>query len=241
MNQHLQALSERLYILLLHHQALFDAYNFALTRTSGCSISDLPKGDSRQPSVMHDNHSSVIELMRDYFARYGSVPIDTESDDPKGQTGEKVVTKLQELVASRDGKLSAMYGQMQTLFEAAAKSNLGNVEIGRAILARRIVADSSSSGLDVPQNFHRDDEAEEAIHLMEDEVEVVRERFKNLGQFGAVEASDFVSQAYLKTHKRISTKSGHEGCLASGTLHVSCPACRACPEFTDFISRWGDA
>lgn len=240
MNQHLRALSERFYMLLLHHQALFDAYSFTLTRTSGYSIPDLSEGDSRQQPVPYDNHGSVIELMQDYFAAYSSVPIDLDSDDSKGDAGEKVVTKLQEFVANREGKLSATYGQMQTLFEAAAKSNLGNVEIGRAIISRRIVADGSL-GLDVPRNFHRDDEAEEAIRLMEDEVEVVRERFRSLGQSGAAEAPDFVLQAYLKAHKRIPAKSSKEGCLASGKFHVACPACQACPEFTDFISRWSDA
>ncbi|EMR71192.1 hypothetical protein UCREL1_1762 [Eutypa lata UCREL1] len=217
MNQHLRALSER-----------------------GYSIPDLSEGDSRQQPVPYDNHGSVIELMQDYFAAYSSVPIDLDSDDSKGDAGEKVVTKLQEFVANREGKLSATYGQMQTLFEAAAKSNLGNVEIGRAIISRRIVADGSL-GLDVPRNFHRDDEAEEAIRLMEDEVEVVRERFRSLGQSGAAEAPDFVLQAYLKAHKRIPAKSSKEGCLASGKFHVACPACQACPEFTDFISRWSDA
>lgn len=178
-------------------------------------------------------------LLQEYFAKFGSIPIDIDSDHSERQPAEQVVTKLQEFVASRNGKLSAMYEQMQDLFEAAAKANLGNVEIGRAILSRRIAADGSS-GLNVPRVVHRDEEAEEAIRLMEDEVEVVRERFRRLGQTGPAEAPDFVLQAYLKTHKRLASK--HlEGCLNSETRHVSCPTCHGCTKFTDFVERWSDA
>ncbi|KAK7749330.1 hypothetical protein SLS62_008181 [Diatrype stigma] len=219
--------------------ATMAAYISGVLRYMNQRLQVLTKRIYQAATYRDDSPSSIITLLQDYLATFGSIPIEIESDHPKRQPAEQVVTKLQEFVASRNVKLSAMYEQMQDLFEAAARANLGNVEIGRAILSRRIAADGSS-GMDVPRVVHRDEEAEEAIRLMEDEVEVVRERFRRLGQTGPANAPDFILNAYLKTHKRLSAK--HlEGCLNSQTLHFSCPTCHGCTKFTDFIERWGDA
>lgn len=242
MNQHLEVLAERIYILTLHHKALFDAYQFTMARMSGDSILDLPKSITQKPTLESDDRSSIIELLHDYFGRYGSVPIEFDPENPGRTPQAFAVSQIRQFVASRDGKLPAMYAQMQTLFEAAAKANLGNVEIGRAILAQRLGADRNS-GFDLSDAiFLKDDEAEEAIRLMANEVEVVREHFKRLDKSGsgASTAPDFVVQAYIKANKRLSSK-GCEGCLSSGNVFTTCPTCRGCLKFTEFVSRWSDA
>ncbi|RYP64984.1 hypothetical protein DL769_006479 [Monosporascus sp. CRB-8-3] len=241
MNQHLRTLADRIYILIQHHKALFEAYQYARFRSKGQSVLDLPKSKADTPYLTsHDAsaRSTFADVLRDYLTEFGSVPIDVNIDNPMRTPNESAITKLQEFVVSREGKLSTMHEQMQELFEAAAKANLGNVEIGRAILSRRILADSIL-GPSVPHGVYKDVEAEEAIRLMENEIEVVREVFDELNYSGAAKAPDFVLQAYVKAQKRLAAKNS-EGTFNHWEI-TSNPTCRACLRFAGFVARWKDA
>ena len=241
MNQHLEALADRIHVLILHHKALFDAYHYASARCKGHTILDLPKSTAQDSTIQTSGgpaQSTFNEMVQHYLMKFGSIPINVGRGHPARTPNEETATKLRQFVTSRNGKLSMMYEQLQDMFEAAAKANLGNVEIGRAILSRRIAADSDS-GFDFPRTIYKDAEAEEAIQLMENEVKVVRERFEDLDESGAASAPDFVMQAYAKVHKRLAAK-GCEGCATAGGPN-HCPTCRSCREFHEFVARWGDA
>ncbi|RYP93844.1 hypothetical protein DL770_000040 [Monosporascus sp. CRB-9-2] len=241
MNQHLKTLADRIYVLIQHHKALFEAYQYAWFRSKRQSVLDLPKSKADTPYLTsHDAsaRSTFTDVLRDYLTEFGSTPIDVNVDNPVRTPNESAITKLQQFVASREGKLSAMHEQMQELFEAAAKANLGNVEIGRAILSRRILADTIL-GPSVPHAVYKDVEAEEAIRLMENEIEVVREVFDELNYSGAAKAPDFVLQAYVKAQKRLAAKNS-EGTFNHWEI-TSNPTCRACLRFAGFVARWKDA
>ncbi|RYP75489.1 hypothetical protein DL771_002374 [Monosporascus sp. 5C6A] len=241
MNQHLKALADRIYVLIQHHKALFEAYQYAWFRSKGQSVLDLPKSKADTPYLTsHDGsvRSTFADVLRDYLTEFGSAPIDVNFDNSVRTPNESAITKLQEFVVTREGKLSAMHKQMQELFEAAAKANLGNVEIGRAILSRRILADAIL-GPSVPHAVYKDVEAEEAIRLMENEIEVVREVFDELNYSGAAKAPDFVLQAYVKAQKRLAAKNS-EGTFNHWEI-TSNPTCRACLRFAGFVARWKDA
>ncbi|RYP52116.1 hypothetical protein DL768_002666 [Monosporascus sp. mg162] len=241
MNQHLKTLADRIYVLIQHHKALFEAYQYAWFRSKGQSVLDLPKSKADTPYLTsHDAsaRSTFTDVLRDYLTEFGSAPIDVNVDNPVRTPNESAITKLQEFVVSREGKLSTMHEQMQELFEAAAKANLGNVEIGRAILSRRILADTIL-GPSVPHAVYKDVEAEEAIRLMENEIEVVREVFDELNYSGAAKAPDFVLQAYVKAQKRLAAKNS-EGTFNHWEI-TSNPTCRACLRFAGFVARWKDA
>ncbi|RYP10700.1 hypothetical protein DL764_000490 [Monosporascus ibericus] len=241
MNQHLKTLADRIYVLIQHHKALFEAYQYAWFRSKGQSVLDLPKSKADTSYLTsHDAsaRSTFTDVLRDYLTEFGSAPIDVNVDNPVRSPDESAITKLQEFVVSREGKLSTMHEQMQELFEAAAKANLGNVEIGRAILSRRILADTIL-GPSVPHALYKDVEAEEAIRLMENEIEVVREVFDELNYSGAARAPDFVLQAYVKAQKRLAAKNS-EGTFNHWEI-TSNPTCRACLRFAGFVARWKDA
>ncbi|RYO96577.1 hypothetical protein DL765_011556 [Monosporascus sp. GIB2] len=241
MNQHLKTLADRIYVLIQHHKALFEAYQYAWFRSKGQSVLGLPKSKADTPYLTsHDAsvRSTFADVLRDYLTEFGSAPIDVNVDNPVRTPDESAITKLQEFVVSREGKLSTMHEQMQELFEAAAKANLGNVEIGRAILSRRILADAIL-GPSVPHAVYKDVEAEEAIRLMENEIEVVREVFDELNYSDAAKAPDFVLHAYVKAQKRLAAKNS-EGSFNHWEI-TSNPTCRACLRFAGFVARWKDA
>ena len=245
MNQHLQALADRVHILILHHKAQFDAYHYASTICRGHSALDVPRSIAYDASIEADDgpaQRTFDDMVRHHLKKFGSIPSNGSRGHPGRSPNEETATKLQQFVTSRNGKLSMMYEQLQDMFEAAAKANLSNVETGRAILSRRLAADGDS-GLDLPRlSVHRDAEAEEAIRLMENEVRVVRERFADLDETdgsGAASAPDFVMQAAARVQKRLAAKRC-EGCAAAGGPK-HCPSCRASREFHDFVARWGDA
>ncbi|RYO86351.1 hypothetical protein DL762_004767 [Monosporascus cannonballus] len=241
MNQHLKTLAGRIYVLIQHHKALFEAYQYAWFRSKGQSVLDLPKSKADTPYLTsHDAsvRSTFADVLRDYLTEFGSAPIEVNVDNPVRTPDESAITKLQEFVVSREGKLSTMHEQMQELFEAAAKANLGNVEIGRAILSRRILADAIL-GPSIPHAVYKDVEAEEAIRLMENEIEVVREVFDELNYSDAAKAPDFVLHAYVKAQKRLAAKNS-EGSFNHWEI-TSNPTCRACLRFAGFVARWKDA
>ncbi|RYP92697.1 hypothetical protein DL770_001210 [Monosporascus sp. CRB-9-2] len=119
-------------------------------------------------------------------------PIDVNLDNPVRTSDESTITKLQELVASRKGKFSVGHEQIQELFEAAAKANLGTLRLVEPSFPPSLahtILDST-----VRYAVYTDVEAKEAIDLMENEIKVVYEVFDELNHSGAAKAPDSVSR-----------------------------------------------
>ncbi|RYP67425.1 hypothetical protein DL771_007256 [Monosporascus sp. 5C6A] len=117
-------------------------------------------------------------------------PIDVNLGNPVRNPDECTITKLQELVASRKENVSIRHEQMEELFEAAAKANLGTLRFVEPSF-RRILA-HSLLGSGVRYAVYKRVEAKEAIDHTEDEIRVVFEEFDELNHSGAAKAPDSV-------------------------------------------------
>ncbi|KAI0429655.1 hypothetical protein F5Y09DRAFT_309700 [Xylaria sp. FL1042] len=236
MNDRLNAVAERTKILVYHYQAL---HNFA----SICQLKEATGSESIVPNVMlqaaaHKSRlgpeqAMAAEQVRSYMQLYGVAPIHVDDPSPK-----PTPSVLDEYVQNRAHKGDTLLQDLHKLFEAAAKSDLTDRELGGELLLESLLADSATHPAK-PGSVYMDTQLEGSIEVLQDQVNQIQGMFKDLKFEGPAAAADYVAHAYRQIAGRPAAKVSEGGLKGGQNPKIECADRIRSSKFEEFVRKWG--
>ncbi|KAI0816738.1 hypothetical protein GGR55DRAFT_628402 [Xylaria sp. FL0064] len=235
MNDRLSAIAERTKTLVYQHQAL---HNLALLR----QLKETTKSESTVPNVMRQaqahksrlgpEHTRAAEQVRSYMQLYAVAPLHVDDPSPKPTS-----SILDDYVQNRAHKGDTLLQDLHKLFEAAAKSDLTDRELGGELLLESLLADSAAHSAK-PGSVYMDTQLEGSIEVLQDQVKQIQGMFKDLKFDGPAAAPDYIAHAYRQTADRLASKIGERSFKGGQNPKSECADRIQDPKFEEFVRKW---
>ncbi|KAH8673412.1 hypothetical protein BX600DRAFT_204882 [Xylariales sp. PMI_506] len=238
LNERLTILANRISTAVYHHQSLLIAWEHSKMSQEKPKPGAPPKVVVQEPKATakaEGQGQTALDLIKRHMQASG---LSAKVFDPLAPPS-KSITKLNEFVQKRAEKGDETFQTVHQLYEAAAKSGIGENELGTRMVLDCITADSLVS-YGRRGAVLQDAQTEESIVALQKESEEVDALLAKLQLPGTGQMAKVLRPMFKKALKFLDNENG-AGCYHTGaTAIVSCRRCQEALKQIEITQRWSE-